>query len=98
MFFVAFAIKRTKYFLAPTLVEDKPDVIIIYAGCNDVTKQKMDIADPNKLADEIIDIAKLFASYGVKAVIVSSVLIKCNISLTRIIRTKGPVENKVSTK
>ena len=58
----------------------------------------MDTADPNKLADDIIDIAKLFASYGVKDVIVSSVLIKRNISLTRIIRTKGPVENKMSTK
>ena len=79
-------IKRIKHFVAPTLVEDKPDVIIILVGCNDVTKQKMDTADPNKLADDIIDIAKLCTSYGVKDIIVLSVLPKRNISLTRIIR------------
>ena len=41
-------IKRTKHFVVPTLVEDKTDVIIIHAGCNDVTKQKMDTADTNR--------------------------------------------------
>ena len=46
----------------------------------------MDTADPNKLADDIIDIAKICTSYGVKDIIVLSVLPKRNISLTRIIR------------
>ena len=79
-------IKRIKPFAAPTLVEYKPNVIIIYVGCNVVAKQKMDTADLNKIADDIIDIANLCASYGVKDIIVSSVLPKCNIWLTRIIR------------
>ena len=79
-------IKRIKLFVAVTLAEDKPDVIIIHIECNDVMKQKMDTADSNKLADDIIDFAKLCASYGNKDIIVSSVLPKCNILLTRIIR------------
>ena len=61
-FFCCSTIKRIKHFVVPTLVEAKPDVIIIHVGCNYVTKQKMDTADPNKLPDDIIDIAKLLAS------------------------------------
>ena len=57
---------------SPTLVEDKPDVIIIHVGGNDVTKQKMDTADPNKLPDDIIDIAKLCTSYDVKDITAST--------------------------
>ena len=34
----------------------------------------MDTADPNKLADDIIDIANLCASHGVNDILVSSVL------------------------
>ena len=34
----------------------------------------MDTADPNELADDIIDIANLCASYGVNDILVSSVL------------------------
>ena len=34
-----------------------------------VAKQKMCTADPNKLPDNSIDIAKLCASYGVKDII-----------------------------
>ena len=37
-------------------------------------KHKMDTADPNKLADDITDIANLSASDGVKNILVSSVL------------------------
>ena len=79
-------VNKIKHFVAPTLVEDKSDVVIIDVGCNDVKNQKMDTDDPNKRADRIIDIAKLCANYGVKDVIASSVLPKRNISLTRIIR------------
>ena len=46
----------------------------------------MDTNDPNKPADDIIDIAKLCASYRIKDIVVSSVLLKRNISLTRVIR------------
>ena len=67
-------IQRIKNFVAPTLVEDKPDVTVILVRCTDVTKQKINTADPNKLADDITDIAKLCTSYGVKDITVSSVL------------------------
>ena len=82
--FCGSTIKRIKHVVASSLVEDKLDRIIIHVECNDDTKQKMGTADPNKLADDIIDITKLCASYVVKDIIVSSVLPKCNVSLTRI--------------
>lgn len=68
--FWGFTIKALKHFVVPILVEDKPDVIIVHVECSDVAKQKMDIADPNKLAINITDIAKLCASYGLKDLIV----------------------------
>ena len=88
-------IKRIKPFAAPTLVEYKPNVIIIYVGCNVVAKQKMDTADLNKIADDIIDIANLCASYGVfESIIwpwlsiiglsVTSILITCSHSMTSV--------------
>ena len=46
----------------------------------------MDTDDPNKLADGVIDTAKLCASYRIKDIVVSSGLPKRNISLTRVIR------------
>ena len=48
----------TKHVVAFTLVEDKPDIIIIHVGCNYVMKQNLDTADHDELADDIIDIAK----------------------------------------
>lgn len=36
----------------------------------------MDIADLNKLADDIIDFAKLCANYAIRGIVVSSVLLK----------------------
>ena len=47
--------------------------------------QKLDPPDPNKLVNDIIDIAKLCTRFGVKDIVLS-VLPKCNISLTRIIK------------
>ena len=82
--FCGSTIKRIKHVVASALVEDKLDRIIIHVECNDDTKQKTGTADPNKLADDIIDIGKLCASCVVKDIIVSSVLPTCNVSLTRI--------------
>ena len=51
--FRASTIKMINNFAIPTMVEDKPDVIIINVGCNDVTKQNMNIVNPSKLSDGI---------------------------------------------
>ena len=58
----------------------------------------MDTADPNKFADDIIGIAKLCTTYGVKDIIVLSVLPKHIVINKNNKITKQPVENKVSTK
>ena len=57
--------KRLNHFVAPTIVEDKPEIIIIHVGCNCVTKQNIN-RNPNKVADCIISIRKLCASNGVE--------------------------------
>ena len=70
-------IKRLSRFVTPPLVEDKPDIIIIIHVTNDITKQNMNIVNPSKLTDGIINIEKLCASYGVKDM--SSILPKHSI-------------------
>ena len=76
-------IKRINHNVTPTLAQDKPDVIVIHVGCNDITKQNMNIVNPSKLADGIINKGKSCASYSVKDIILPSILTKRCIKLTK---------------
>ena len=89
--------ERIKHFVAPTLVEDEPGVIIIHVGCNDVTKQKWTLLILINL-QMILLILQNYVLVLVLRILLSSVLPKRNISLTRIIRELTTVEKKVSTK
>ena len=60
-------IKRSKNFVEPTLVEDKPDAIIIRVGYTDTTMiQTMNSVDPSKLAHCIININIFCGNYDAK--------------------------------
>ena len=79
-------IKRLDHYITPILEEDRPDIVIIHVGCNDVTFQNLEIMDVKDLSKRLIDIGKKCKSYGVEEVIFSSILVKKQIKLTKIIR------------
>ena len=79
-------IKRLEHFITLNLVEDRPDVVIIHVGSNDITHNTVDQIDVKDIANRILNIGKKCLSYGVKEVIISSIFIKNQFKLTRIIR------------
>ena len=78
-------IKRLDHFIIPTLVEDRPDIFIIHIRSNDITHNKFGQIDVKDIANRIINTGKTCLSYGVKEVIISSIFIKKQFKLTRII-------------
>ena len=77
--------KRLDHLITPTLVEDRPDIVIIHIGSNDIKHNTVDQIEVKDIVKSIINIGKKCLSYGVKEVI-SSIFIKKQFKLTRIIR------------
>ena len=65
-------IKHLDHFITPTLAEDRPDIVIIHIGSNDITNSTVDQIDVKDIMKRIINIGKKRLSYGVKEVIISS--------------------------
>ena len=80
------SIKRLDHFITPTLVDDRPDIVIIHIGSNDITHNTVDQIDVKDIMNRIVNIGKKCLFCGVKEVIISSIFIKKRFKLTRIIR------------
>ena len=50
-------IKRLDHFITPTLVENRPDIVIIHIGSNDITHNTVDRRDVKDIVNRIINIA-----------------------------------------
>ena len=72
--------------ILPTYHEDHPDVALLHIGSNDINNQMKDRINTEKLTGDIINIGKSCIDLGVKEVVISSILPKKNIALTRLIR------------
>ena len=79
-------IKRLNHYITPILEEDRPDIVILHIGCNDITHRTIDNIDIKDISNQLIDIGKKCKSYGGKEVIFSSILVKKQVKLTQIIR------------
>ena len=71
------------HYILPTLHEDHPNVILLHICSNDINNQKKDRINTEKLTGDIINIGKSCIDLGVKEVVISSILPKKNIALTR---------------
>ena len=76
--FTVVTINRLDHFITPILEEDRPDMVITHNSINNI--------DANGILKRIIDIGKKCLLYGVKEVIISSIFIKRQFKLTRIIK------------
>ena len=79
-------IKHLDNFITPTLLEDRPDIVIIHIGPNDITHNTVIQIDVKDIVNRIINTGKKCLSYDVREMIISSIFIKKLFKLTRIIR------------
>ena len=77
--------KRLNHYILPTLHEEHPDVVLLHIGSNDINSQMKDRINAEKLTGDIINICKSCIDLGVNEVVISSILPKKNIGLTRLI-------------
>ena len=83
--------EHLKHYVIPSLKEQKPDIIVIHAGGNDVNYINKGNVNVNELADNIISLAMICRDFGVPDIAISEVLPKKSI-VTAIIRK---VNNRV---
>lgn len=83
--FIGANIKSLDHFISPTLVEDKPDTVIIYIGSNDITHNTIDQIEVKDTANRIINIEKRCV-LGRQRSDNISIFIKKEFKLTRIVR------------
>ena len=79
-------IEHIKHCVMPFLKEQKPDIIVIHEGGNDINCKIKGNVNVNELADNIINLAVICRDFGVPDIAISEVLPKKSITVTAIIR------------
>ena len=74
------------YYVARKLVDEKPESIILHIGSNDITKTFYEIVNAEDLAQQIVNIAKKYISFGVNNIAISSILMRKNVCINKIIQ------------
>ena len=65
------ALKHLKYYIALSLIDETPDRIILHGGYNDVNNKNL---MPEKIVNEITDMAILCRDHGVNNVFISAMI------------------------
>ena len=65
---------------------DQPDVVLLNIDSNDINNQTKDKRNAKKLTGDIINTGKCCINLDVKEVVISSILPKKNIAITRLRR------------
>ena len=79
-------IEHIKHCVMPFHKEQKPDIIVIHEGGNDINCKIKGNVNVNELADNIINLAVICRDFGVPDIAISEVLPKKSITVTAIIR------------
>ena len=68
--------KRLSHYCLPTLIDDKPEVVVIHAGCNDLSTKRGEVLNRNikEVTDDIINIGKKCMEHGAKKICISSIV------------------------
>ena len=74
--------KQLSHYIIPTLVDDKPDAVIVHVGTNDI----LNGANDNELANSIMKIGIVCKQHGVNDVVISSILVKKSPRLNALVR------------
>ena len=78
-------IEELNHYITPHLEFDKPDIVVIHIGSNNVSYNNLN-ANPAVFAQNIIEIGNKCVNYGVQEVVISSIFVKESIKLGAFIR------------
>ena len=67
---------KLSYYAAPSFVDETPNRILIYGGCNDNSNKTF---IPEKITNDVLEMPKMCRWYGVNDVFISSIIVE-NIS------------------
>ena len=97
-----------KHFIKDSLIRFSPSKLIIFAGCNDISRAKKDNRDEYDVVNSIMEMAMEGRKHGCKEVFVSSVLTRweqqymttidrVNLLLERVCRGEGSTSLTIVT-
>lgn len=90
-------IEDMEHYIIPNLEQNKPDVVIIHVGSNNISYNKLNV-DPSVLAEKIINVGNNCIKYGVEDVVISSIFVKESIELSAYIRKVNDVLRELCSK
>ena len=87
------SISNLNHYISPTLVEEKPDIVIIHVGINNKLNENLN-ANDHDVVDGILEIGNKCVRNGVKKVLISSI-VKCRrVDESRIININTMLKEK----
>ena len=78
--------KQLDHYVIPALVDEKPQTVLMHIGSNDITKFNYHDVDVNNFANRILQIGLKCRYYGVKGIAISSVLVRNDNNLNKLIQ------------
>ena len=78
--------KQLDHYVIPVLVDEKLQTVVIHIGSNDIIKFNYHDLDVNDLANRILQIGLKCRYYGIESIDISSVLVRNNNNLNKLIR------------
>ena len=77
---------KLDYYSISMPVDEKPNTIIIHIGSNNITKSNYQLINPYEVAKGILNIGLKWNNYGVNEIAISSILVKSNSNLNKVIK------------
>ena len=72
--FHAAKVKQIKHYVIPTLEDDRPKVVVLQCGGNDLPTSKVNPTPVETIANYIIDTAKICENYGASQILISGII------------------------
>ena len=89
-------IKQLHYHALPTLLEEKPDIVIIHGGINDILSTRENKTPDNEIAQEILKMGIDCMKHGTEKVFISSITFCKRVDPDRINRVNEMLRNECS--
>ncbi|XP_057314887.1 uncharacterized protein LOC130656060 [Hydractinia symbiolongicarpus] len=87
-------IKNLGHYSLPTLVDKKPEIVVVHVGINDLLDIKRNKSSVNEIAEKIIKLSRVYIDHGVEKVFISSVIICTRIDFEFIKSLNHILENE----